>query len=117
MTVNPTIVMIPKNMVRGKLNKGEILCSFLMKREKKIGIRFYKLEGKIKNKSSSSHTTLLTKEILFNPPSVRIGSEMIQKIMNEYQSLSKEFKSDLSREISETNLDTIVKSRTFFIIR
>lgn len=117
MTEKITMVTIPSNMVRGKLYRGEVLCSFLTKKEKKLGVRFYKMEGKIKNKSASSHTTILSKEFFFDSPVIRISSEMSKKIMTEYQSLSKEFHSDATREISESNLDTIVKNRTFFIIR
>lgn len=117
MTSNPTIVILPSNMVRGKLYKGDILCSFLTKREKKIGIRFYKMEGKIRNKSASSQTTILTKEIFFDSPVIRIGADRIKQILKEFQSLSKEFIPDSTREVSESNLDTMVKNRTFFIIR
>lgn len=116
MTSIPTILVIPSNMVRGKLYRGEILCSFLTKKEKKIGVRFYKMEGKIKNKSSSSHTSILSKEIFFDSPVIRISSDMTKKIMTEYQNLSKDFTPEYIRDISESDLNTIVKNRTFFII-
>lgn len=114
---NPVIVYIPDNMVRGKLYRGDILCSFLTKKEKKYGVRFYKLDEKTRAKGITTYRNLNMREILFDSMVSRISSDHIKKISDSLQSFEKEFNPKDVRSLSDANLDEMIKNRKFFIIR
>lgn len=117
MRENPIIVYIPDNMIRGKLYRGDILCSFLTKGEKKYGVRFYKLEEKTRTKGITTYRDLAMQEILFDSMINRVNSDCIKKIADSLQSFEKEFNLKDIRSLSDTNLDELIKNRKFFIIR
>lgn len=113
---NPCMEIIPENMVKGKLLRGDILCSYIEKGTQKIGIRFYKFGGYEKKKGIKTYSTLMTKEILF-PAKKRIGTDEFKKFATELQSLEKGFQSDREDQIMEVDLDKLIKTRRFFTIR
>ena len=116
MRSQPSIQVIPENMVRGKFLRGDILCSYIEKGDKKIGVRFYKFGGYEKKKGIKSYSTFMTKEIIF-PPKKRIGSEDFTKIVTELQTLEKGFESDQEENLFEIDLDKLIQSTKFFSIK
>lgn len=115
----PRIEYIPKEMIRGNLIRGEILCRFIIDRsQKKIGIRMYRYSGYSKIRSMIQYENLETYEYMFPSEKSRMSTKDLDELYQNHEAFKKGIKtksnSVMTNPLKTTNLDKIIQTSQFF---